>query len=66
MARKLRFFRDQMLKAGMTPITRSASEGDLDVDSLEVLMFNCIFSKVINFCITCTELVIFGPHVRQN
>ncbi|KAL1810890.1 hypothetical protein DCAR_0622991 [Daucus carota subsp. sativus] len=35
MARKLRFFRDQMLKAGMTPITRSASEGDLDVDSLE-------------------------------
>ncbi|KAL8096913.1 hypothetical protein AgCh_030120 [Apium graveolens] len=36
MARKLRFFRDQMLKAGLTPETRSALEDDLDVDSLEV------------------------------
>lgn len=36
MARKLRFFRDQMLKAGLTPATRSALEDDLDVDSVEV------------------------------
>lgn len=48
MARKLRFFRDQMLKAGVTPATRSASEDDLDVDSLEVWML-IVYSETLIF-----------------
>ncbi|KAM7479341.1 hypothetical protein LguiA_027554 [Lonicera macranthoides] len=36
MARKLRFFRDQMAKAGLTPSTVSVTQADNDVDTLEV------------------------------
>ncbi|CAN0906491.1 V-type proton ATPase subunit a3 [Linum grandiflorum] len=35
MARKLRFFKDHMRKAGLSPSTRSIST-DIDLDSLEV------------------------------
>lgn len=35
MARKLRFFNDQMIKAGLPP-TKSARQVDLNVDDLEV------------------------------
>ncbi|GFY89913.1 vacuolar proton ATPase A3 [Actinidia rufa] len=36
MARKLRFFRDQMLKAGLSPSAKSVSRADIDMDDLEV------------------------------
>lgn len=36
MARKLRFFKDQMLKAGLPPSTKSLGRADIDVDDLEV------------------------------
>ncbi|KAK4437730.1 V-type proton ATPase subunit a3 [Sesamum alatum] len=36
LARKLRFFRDQMLKAGLTPTTRSATQAVTSLDDLEV------------------------------
>jgi V-type H+-transporting ATPase subunit a len=35
MARKLRFFKDQMLKAGFSP-KKSATQVDINVDDLEV------------------------------
>lgn len=36
MARKLRFFKEQMVKAGLSPSTRSAISDDVDLDNLEV------------------------------
>ncbi|KAF8410527.1 hypothetical protein HHK36_003058 [Tetracentron sinense] len=36
MARKLRFFRDQMTKAGLSPSTWSMTRVDIDLDDLEV------------------------------
>ena len=36
MARKLRFFRDQMLKAGLSPSAKYVSRADIDMDDLEV------------------------------
>ncbi|ERM96201.1 hypothetical protein AMTRI_Chr09g14680 [Amborella trichopoda] len=36
MARKLRFFKEQMSKAGISPSTRSASSPDIDLDDLEI------------------------------
>ncbi|XP_021286533.1 V-type proton ATPase subunit a3 [Herrania umbratica] len=36
MARKLRFFKEQMLKAGFSPPTKSEAQGAIDVDDLEV------------------------------
>ncbi|OMO75275.1 Vacuolar proton ATPase [Corchorus olitorius] len=36
MARKLRFFKEQMTKAGLSPSTRSMMDDDVDLDNLEV------------------------------
>uniref|UniRef100_A0A5B6ZDC6 V-type proton ATPase subunit a n=2 Tax=Davidia involucrata TaxID=16924 RepID=A0A5B6ZDC6_DAVIN len=36
MARKLRFFREQMSKAGLSPSTKSVTRADIDMDDLEV------------------------------
>lgn len=36
MARKLRFFREQMTKAGLPPSTRFNRSNDTDLDNLEV------------------------------
>ncbi|XP_022853434.1 V-type proton ATPase subunit a3-like [Olea europaea var. sylvestris] len=36
MARKLRFFREQISKAGFSPAVRSVTEADLNLDDLEV------------------------------
>ncbi|XP_059653743.1 V-type proton ATPase subunit a3-like [Cornus florida] len=36
MARKLRFIREQMSKAGLSPSTKSISRADIDLDDLEV------------------------------
>ncbi|KAG8368196.1 hypothetical protein BUALT_Bualt15G0020100 [Buddleja alternifolia] len=36
MARKLRFFRDQMSKAGLPPAVRSATQAEISLDDLEV------------------------------
>ncbi|KAF7817610.1 V-type proton ATPase subunit a3-like [Senna tora] len=36
MARKLRFFKEQMAKAGVSPSTRSTRDGEVGLDSLEV------------------------------
>ena len=36
MARKLRFFKEQMLKAGFSPSTKPEARSDIDVDDLEV------------------------------
>ncbi|KAK4761320.1 hypothetical protein SAY87_006213 [Trapa incisa] len=36
MARKLRFFKDQMMKAGLTPSIKSISQVDINVDDLEI------------------------------
>ncbi|KAK4771764.1 hypothetical protein SAY86_013539 [Trapa natans] len=36
MARKLRFFKDQMTKAGLTPSIKSISRADINVDDLEI------------------------------
>ena len=36
MARKLRFFKEQMMKAGLSPSARSAGCDDVDLDNLEV------------------------------
>ncbi|KAJ0011425.1 hypothetical protein Pint_34774 [Pistacia integerrima] len=36
MARKLRFFKDQMLKAGLTPSIKSTTRADNNIDDLEV------------------------------
>ncbi|KAF6160529.1 hypothetical protein GIB67_019469 [Kingdonia uniflora] len=35
MSRKLRFFRDQMTKAGLSPSVKSMTKGDVDLDNLE-------------------------------
>ncbi|KAK4274814.1 hypothetical protein QN277_017986 [Acacia crassicarpa] len=36
MTRKLRFFKEQMAKAGVSPSTRSMRDGEVDLDKLEV------------------------------
>ena len=36
MSRKLRFFREQMVKAGLLPSTRSTRSSNVDLDDLEV------------------------------
>ncbi|XVE67023.1 hypothetical protein DITRI_Ditri08aG0127000 [Diplodiscus trichospermus] len=36
MARKLRFFKEQMLKAGFSPSMKSVARTDIDMDDLEV------------------------------
>lgn len=36
MSRKLRFFRDQMIKAGISPSTKSALRPDIELDDLEI------------------------------
>lgn len=36
MARTLRFFKEQMLKAGVSPSAKSVEETETDVDDLEV------------------------------
>ncbi|KAG6761569.1 hypothetical protein POTOM_034797 [Populus tomentosa] len=36
MARKLRFFKEQMVKAGITPLTKPGAQTEIDVDDLEV------------------------------
>jgi hypothetical protein len=36
MARKLRFFKEQMEKAGVTPSTKPMTQTEIDVDDLEV------------------------------
>ncbi|KAJ6681101.1 VACUOLAR PROTON ATPASES [Salix koriyanagi] len=38
MARKLRFFKEQMRKAGLSPSTKSLRSGDIDLDYLEVTL----------------------------
>lgn len=40
MARKLRFFREQMLKARISPAPRGSAEDGLDLDDLEVKLQN--------------------------
>lgn len=40
MARKLRFFKEQMLKAGVSP-TNSTAQVDLNIDDLEVCEYGC-------------------------
>lgn len=37
MARRLRFFKEQMKKAGLSPSTRSMISNDIDLDNLEVV-----------------------------
>lgn len=41
MARKLRFFRDQMLKAGLPPAETSVTQTALNLDDLEVSLAIC-------------------------
>lgn len=51
MARKLRFFKEQMVKAGFSPSTKSEARGDIDVDDLEVhhlLSINAFFILFFN------------------
>ena len=36
MSRKLRFFRDQMIKAGISPSTKYALRPDIELDDLEI------------------------------
>ncbi|KAJ6931788.1 hypothetical protein NC652_015081 [Populus alba x Populus x berolinensis] len=38
MARRLRFFKEQMRKAGLSPSTKSLRSGDIDLDHLEVTL----------------------------
>lgn len=37
MARRLRFFKEQMKKAGLSPSTRSTTGNDIDLDNMEVV-----------------------------
>lgn len=37
MARRLRFFKEQMKKAGLSPSARSTTGNDIDLDDLEVV-----------------------------
>lgn len=39
MARKLRLFKDQMTKAGLSPSTRITRSNDIDLDNLEVAIY---------------------------
>ena len=51
MTRKLRFFKEQMTKAGLSPSVRSARSDDVDLDNLEVCWnfgfqsFGCYMEK---------------------
>lgn len=39
MARKLRFFREQMARAGLSPSSNSLAVADFDLDNLEVVRY---------------------------
>lgn len=39
MARKLRLFKEQMTKAGLSPSTRITRSNDIDLDNLEVAIY---------------------------
>jgi len=43
MARRLRLFKEQMMKAGVSPSTTSAREDNVDLESLEVMTFSETF-----------------------
>ena len=47
MARRLRFFKEQMTKAGVSPSTRSAGDTESDMDNLEVVMYCAFFCQRI-------------------
>lgn len=46
MARKLRFFKEQMSKAGLVPSIKSTTRADINVDDLEVYW---IFIGLVNY-----------------
>lgn len=50
MARKLRYFKDQMSKAGLTPPVKTEAKCDISLDDLEVYMntldFRCKCRKI--------------------
>lgn len=49
MTRKLRFFKEQMTEAGLSPSTRSAISDDVDLDNLEVIMDAFYFKSFIYY-----------------
>lgn len=46
MARRLRFFREQMTKAGISPSRRSTEETEVDLDNLEVVMLSIVIAII--------------------
>lgn len=46
MARKLRFFKEQMTKSGVAPSPRPITRADIDLDDLEVQVFSEVFISV--------------------
>lgn len=58
MARKLRFFKEQMLKAGFSPSAKSLGETDIGFDDLEVqhlLPRNVLFCFIFRYDIYYVE-----------
>lgn len=49
MARKLRFFREQMSKAGLSPSMKLMTQVDIDMDDLEVYKENYHLFKLFFF-----------------
>lgn len=45
MARKLRFLKEQMMKAGLTPSTRTTTCPNINLDELEVCLFHLLVFK---------------------
>lgn len=58
MARKLRFFKDQMSKAGLSTSIKSVSRVDIDMDDLEVHAYVCCLCCFICSLIVLTILVV--------
>lgn len=60
MARKLRFFKEQMMKAGLTPSIKSVSQTDTNTDDLEVCwIFLSRISGFIDMCVYMLNLSLF-------
>lgn len=62
MARRLRFFKEQMKKAGLSPSTMSTVSNDIDLDHLEVvwevdLLFWVFFEPIVFYI---DQLLFFG------
>lgn len=57
MARKLRFFKEQMEKAGVSPSSKPLTQTDIDMDGLEVCQVD--YATRLCFWLSCSNFIFY-------